>query len=265
MVRGAKLNRDDLPIVEYRAPFDLYRIGYEIGKSELRTQSAPLPLPETDRRAAPRLFADWSPERWYGARAEQLLRQREHDRARLTARWATEAGLPAIGVSVEREVRANEHRRDVELEHATARAAGRIEKYAEALAALTRAAALDSSNGRTWVLMAEARRQLRDDLGTREALARALATGTPDVRAEAEVMLGVIEIARGAMREAARHFRQAQGWDPSNAQAYRFEAQALAMGGDSAGARQALVRGLGVLPQAAELLAYQRELGAKSP
>ena len=69
---GAPFNTDDRPVVEYRAPRDMV----EVGRSAILGQLAlPQTMPEGN------LFADWSPERWFGVRARAFLASGEEERA----------------------------------------------------------------------------------------------------------------------------------------------------------------------------------------
>src|SRR5262249_51856673 len=64
------LNRDDRPVVEYRAARDLVTVGSSARLVEPGVLAA---LPFAVARPEGPLFADWTPARWYGARARWLV------------------------------------------------------------------------------------------------------------------------------------------------------------------------------------------------
>lgn len=257
LIGPARLNRDDLPVVEYRAPLDLYRVGTE----SLR---APHRLVETLLRAAAAdapLFAEWPADAWYPGRARQLERLGMTQAALETAGAARRAGLVALAAQLEAEVAAAGQARAAHTEIERARAAVEVGMLVDARLALARATAIDPGSGRAWLLLADVERRLGDAAGARAALARALAVGDSVDRHDAEVVAGVMEVSAGRPLEAAARFRAAQRWQPFGARAYLFEARARAAGGDSAAARAACRRGLRIAPGDPELAALERLLG----
>ena len=137
-------------------------------------------------------------------------------------------------------------------------AAGR---EAEGQRALELATEIDPDNGRAWLILSERRRRGGDSTGADAALQRGRASHDPEVRAEAEGVIGFVELRRGNARGALAHFRAAQRLSPGTARNYLLEARALLTMGDTAGARAALQRGLAVAPMDSQLGEALRSLG----
>jgi spermidine synthase len=257
LARGTRLNTDDLPLVEYRAPLDLYRVG----QRAVNDPSAPrIELPAAGRASALELFAGWPVADWYLGRFRQLARQGFHDRALAAARAAAGDGLPERSAEWVRAVEADRRRRAVSREHEAARAEARAGRMESAATALRRAAALDPGDGRTWVLLAEASRALGLADSARASAARAMAVGDSADRGDAEIVLGLLEVGAGRHAAAAERFRAAQRWRPAAASPYRFEAQALRDAGDRRAALAACLRGLQAAPGDPQLEALYTEL-----
>ena len=256
---GAPLNRDDRPVVEYRAPRDLIEVGW----AALHGRPAPVGLvPAQPPPAGSPLAAVWSPETWYGARARLLCAIGEIERARAVAGEAKTAGLGSLASALEGEIGAAERRRRVQnaIEQAGAYfATGRRE---EGRMALMQAAEVDPSSGRPWLMLADERRLVGDLDGATEALARGRADPSPELRAEVALVGGMLDLARGNRDVALAQFREAQRVNPSLPQGYLFEAQALSAAGDATAATDALRRGLAVVPGDRRLTAALAALGA---
>jgi hypothetical protein len=112
--------------------------------------------------------------------------------------------------------------------------------------------------------MADRKRQAGDFAGAEADLARGRATGGARVLADAALIHGLLEIDRSRPLAAAKRFREAQRWSPERADGYLYEASARAAGGDRAGAREALERGLRKLPGDAGLARMMASLEERS-
>src|SRR5262249_8995221 len=84
----APANRDDRPVVEYRAPRDLIAVGHA---QIAGAAGAAARLPFTAVEPAGPLFSAWTPVQWYEARTRWLLEQGDSARAARTARAARDA------------------------------------------------------------------------------------------------------------------------------------------------------------------------------
>jgi len=127
--------------------------------------------------------------------------------------------------------------------------------------ALERAAQIDPTNGRNWLMLADQRRVAGDLDGAAEALARGRDDPSPELVAEAAVVSGMLDLARGNTAAALEKFREAQRLNPEHAQAYLFEADARRAAGDVAAAKDALRRGLAALPGDRKVAAALAALG----
>jgi tetratricopeptide (TPR) repeat protein len=257
LARGAVLNRDDRPIVEYRAPRDLI----EVGRSHLYgNPQVAAPVPFALAPPAGPLFSAWPREAWFEARASMLAAQGDTARAGMVARAARGEGFADLAqrLSVEIEAAARRERGLVEVERAGLLFnAGRA---AEGQQALERALAIDPANGRTWLMLADRRMAAGDTSGAATALARGRASQDPEVRAVAFGLAGVFESRRGHPLAAAELFREAERLNPGFPKNYLLEARARLEAGDAAGARAALRRGLDQLPGDPNLAAMLRSL-----
>ncbi len=253
----APLNRDDRPVVEYRAPQDLVAIG--------RTQAGGLAnvtgrIPFEANEPAGALFADWTPARWYGARARWLAQNGDAARAAATVR-AMHVAAPAEAAAV-----------DAMLADASRRARGQAAYdegarfmsqglKREARAAFERAVSIDPTHGQAWVVLAERRRVDGDLAGSAAAIQHARQSEDIQVRSDAEVMVGMMALAKQDPTGAIQAFTAAQRILPSNARAYLFEAQVHAQAGDSPGTIAVLRRGLAAAPGSPELAAALVKMG----
>jgi len=255
VARGAPLNRDDRPIVEYRAPRDLVAVGRAADPRVLAMIQFAERQPES-------LFEDWPPEDWYALRARRLLRDGRVDRAAATARGARQEGLTVVAQSLDVEIAADTRRRQAMEEVERARGDFAAARPEDARRSLERALEIDAECGIAWVMLADLYRR-GGDLGAAEAaLARASTSLDSMTRAESALMTGDLELARHRPLAAAERYREVQRWGPGDVRGYLLEARALRAGGDLSGARAALRRGLGALPGNAELARYQAELGS---
>ncbi|MEQ1833855.1 MAG: fused MFS/spermidine synthase, partial [Candidatus Eisenbacteria bacterium] len=254
---NAPLNRDDRPVVEYRAPQDLVAIGREKAGTSAGVTSR---IPFVAEEPVGALFADWTPTEWYRTRARWLGEQGDTVRAAATVR-AMRAVDPAAAAQVEA-VLANAQRR--------ARSQAAYDEGArlmsqglksQAREAFERAVAIDGTNGRAWVVLAERRRVDGDLAGSAEAIAHARQSDDVQVRSDAEVMVGLMALVKKDIPAAIKGFTDAQRIMPSSARAYLFEAQAHAQAGDKAAAMAALKRGLDAAPGSPELSNALAQLG----
>ncbi len=254
---GAPLNRDDRPVVEYRAPRDLIAVG--------RTALAGHPgvvgrVPFTPVRPEGPLFADWPPADWYTARATWLLEQGDSSRASRTLAAARERSPEAARVlepllaNAARRAQSNEA-----LAHAT-QLLGQG-RGADARAALERAVAIDEGNARAWVILAERRRSDGDFAGSAAAIERARRSSDVETRGDAEIMAGLLALAKQDPKEALTRFAAAQALVPGNARAYLYEAQVHANANDLDATVAALRRGLAAAPGSPELTDALRRIG----
>jgi spermidine synthase len=259
LARGAALNRDDRPVVEYRAPRDLIEVGRIASAANLRVAG---PVPFEAGRPAGLRFAAWTSGAWFVGRVRGLLAIDEDDRARQVVRAARDAGLDSAGARLDREVQAaaRSHRAAAERERAKFLYAGGQTDAARA--ALERAVSIDPADWLSWAMLAEWRYYVDDLPGAEAALERARAVGTPEALGEAALVAGTIELHRQRPLIALERFRETERRVPHRARAYLLEANTLRDGGDLAGARAALKRGLQANPDAVELSDALARLGS---
>jgi spermidine synthase len=152
---GAPLNRDDRPVVEYRAPRDLVEVGRAAlhGLPEVVRMVPAQPPP-----AGTSFAAVWTKEAWYGARARMLIAIEEFGRARALEGDARAAGHAALAAALEGEIVAGERRRRVEDAIEQAGAYFALGRREEGRALLEQAAHIDSTSGRPWLMLADQRR-----------------------------------------------------------------------------------------------------------
>jgi spermidine synthase len=242
-------NRDDRPVVEYRAPQDLVAVG--------RTALTGHPLvvgrlPFAAAEPAGPLFQSWTPAQWYGARARWLLEQGDSTRAGLTIAAARAAipgeaaGLTALQASADRRARSY-----TAYEEAIALLARGMKS--ESKVALERAVSIDPENAQAWVVLSERRRTDGDLAGAGEAIQHARLARDVAVRGDAEIMAGLLALAKQDPTDALARFREAQRLVPTNARAYLYEAQVHAQAGDASATIAALRRGLAAAPGSPEL------------
>ncbi len=243
------LNRDDRPVVEYRAPKDLVAVG--------RTALSGHPgvvgrIPFEAVEPAGALFAQWSSAAWYGARARGLLEQGDSTRARLTLN-AMRTAVPAEAGEIERLIaNADRHARS-EMARAEAMQALGNGMKEQARAALERAVTIDPDNAAAWVVLAERRRSDGDLAGSALAIEQARRSDDIQVRCDAEIMAGLLALAKQDPNGALARFAEAERLVPSNARAYLYEAQVHAQANDGEATVKALRRGLAAAPGSPEL------------
>jgi len=255
IAQGAVLNRDDRPVVEYRAARDLVEVGNTNmhGHPEV-TGRVPF---TTDKPPGP-LFADWPTPDWLVARVRYLLREGQRERAAAAATAARAAGIPGIDDLV-----AAERRRLAALEQVDqARVLLAMNRVEAGRRALEQAVEVDPSNGLAWATLANERLRAGDLEGAEQAIARARTSDEAEPRAEAAVVAGRLESTRRRPLAAASQFAEAQRWMPRVGRNYVLEAEALRAAGDLPGARDAVRRGLALLPGDPRLTATQAALGS---
>lgn len=253
----APFNRDDRPVVEYNAPKDLVAIGRSPSGASASVTSR-IPFVATQPSGA--LFGDWTPARWYGARARWLAERGDTVRAAATVR-AMRAAVPAEAAAVEA-VLANATRRS--RSQAAYDEGARLMSQGmkpEARVAFERAVTIDPSNGQAWVVLAERRRVDGDLSGSVEAIAHARQSSDVQVRSDAEVMVGLMALVKQDPAGALKGFADAQRILPSSPRPYLFEAQVHAQAGDTPAAIAALRRGLAAAPGSPELAGALVKLG----
>ena len=254
---NAPPNRDDRPVVEYRAPRDLVTVGrVQRGGAAGVVER----LPFTAVEPAGPLFSEWTPNEWYGERTRWLLEQGDSTRAARTAVAARDA-VPAEAAALDSLIAtaARRARSRQAFDDAT-RLMGQGQK-ADARAALERAVEIDPANAQAWVVLAERRRIDGDLAGSAAAIAHARASNDVQVQSDAEMMAGMLALAKQDANGALAAFAAAQELVPGNARAYLFEAQVHAAAGDLAATVAALRRGLAAAPGSPELTAALAKLG----
>ena len=256
--RGAALNRDDRPIVEYRAPRDLVAVG----RTSLHGDpAAEAMVPFAERRPEGPRFAAWTEQDWYAARVRRLAGIGDAARAALASRGARAAGLADLAGRMDTDIDAGRRRQEGREALERARDLLSAGRETEGQRELERAGTIDPTNGRAWLMLADRRRVAGDTLGAEAALARGRISDDPEIRAEAAGMTGMMELGRQRPRAAAGHFREAQRLNPRLAVNYAFEARALMAAGDREGARDAVRRGLAALPADPGLRAMLASIG----
>jgi spermidine synthase len=239
LTRGVRLNRDDLPVVEYQAPRDMYRVGWLASVGQGRA-----PIPAVGRRASGALFADWPAEAWFLGRARQLTRSGAYPQALATAADAAAEGRDGLARELRAMVEADRSNRALAEAQRSARVAALAGRPAEARDILLGAVRLAPGDARTWVLLAETQRMLGDEGAALEAAGRGAALGDPLARSDARVVEGLVFIARGRPREAAAGFTEAADLEPRSEQKWLFAAQALRSAGDPVAAAALCRRGM---------------------
>ena len=254
---SAPFNSDDRPVVEYRAPRDLVEVG--------RTQLGGHPdvigrLPFVAYEPSGPLFSEWQTADWYSARAHWLFEQGDSARAARTVVAARDAA-PAAAVALDAMLAtAAAHARSQAAYDEAIRLMGEGMK-AEARASLERAVEIDPENAHAWVVLAERRRIDGDLAGSAAAIEHARRSSDVQVRSDAEVMAGMLALAKQDPDGALAAFAAAQRLAPGNARAYLYEAQVHAQAGDLNATVAALRRGLAASPGAQELTAALVKLG----
>jgi tetratricopeptide (TPR) repeat protein len=219
LTTNAPLNRDDRPVVEYRAPQDLVAVG----RSQLMGHPGVVGrLPFVAAQPPGPLFAAWPAAGWYSARARWLLEQGDSARAARTVLAARDA-VPAEAAALEAllATSAARARSRAAFDEAT-RLLGQGAK-AEASIALERAVAIDPENARAWVVLAERRRVDGDLAGSAAAIVHARRSSDVQVKSDAEMMAGMLALVKQDPAGALAAFAAAQRLVPGNARAYLFE------------------------------------------
>jgi spermidine synthase len=239
LARGARLNRDDLPVVEYAAPRDMYRVGWTGG-----TLQAGESVPFARRGATGGLFADWPADVWFAGRARQLARSGSYAKAFATVADAEGEGRTGLAQTLTATVEAERLHHELVAAWRRAREAVLAGRPADARDILLEAVRMAPGDARTWVLLAETHRNLGEAAAALDAARRAAPLGDSTTRSDARVVEGLVLIAAGRAGEAAAAFGEAARLEPLSEQKWLFAAQALRSAGDPAGAVSACRRGI---------------------
>jgi spermidine synthase len=245
LVRGATLNRDDRPIVEYRAPRDLVVVGHAaLGGDPGATRLVPF----TDRMPGGPVFAAWPREEWYARRARHLIALADTKRAASAIDGARADGFAALADKLDGEIAAGVRRKDAEdtVKEAMNRLA--LGHPDECQQLLERAVTADPTYARAWLVLCDRRRVAGDMAGAEAALARAVPGDDRELGSSASVLHGMLALARGDTVTALAKILAAEVLAPASARTYLFEARLRAGRRDIAGARAALQRGLAAAP-----------------
>lgn len=251
------MNRDDRPVVEYRAPQDLIAVG----RSALTGHPGVVGrIPFEPEEPAGGLFAGWAPARWYAERTRGLLDAGDSARAGLTLNAMRKAAPTEVG-DVERMLANASRRARSEQARAEALQALGNGMKEQARAALERAVAIDPENAAAWVVLSERRRADGDLAGSAAAIDVARRSDDVQVRGDAEIMAGLLALAKQDPKDALARFAEAQRIVPSNARAYLYEAQIHLQANDLDTALRTLRRGLASAPGSPELVQALAKLG----
>ena len=250
------LNRDDRPVVEYRAPQDLVAVGSSPASVSTEVLSS---LPFVGPRPAGELFAAWTPGAWYESRVRALAQSGDTARAArvLEAARAEGAGAAAEAVYAQAVRRA----RSVALYDLAVAHMQRGERP-QARARFEEAVVADPTNHQAWVVLADRRRYDGDVEGARRAIAEAGRSSDPQIRCDAVTLAGLMAIQSGDAPAALAAFAEARAIQPTSAKPYLYEAQVRARSGDTSGAVEVLRRGLAASPGSGELSQALQQLGA---
>jgi hypothetical protein len=228
MASGGTLNTDDRPFVEYRAPRDMIEVGRTYG-SHHPGITRELTLPVEPPPGNP--LAGWPRDAVLEWRARQRLSSPDREGAAAALAELRDAGADSLATRL-----------------ASERAT--------------------SGGGLSGDPLDGARASLaRGDVAGASAAARALlATARGASRLEPLLVLGVAEFGAARETRALAAFAEAQAIAPADARAYTLEARVRLAGGDPAGARRALERGLARAPADSVLNGAWRALaGAGAP
>jgi len=206
------------------------------------------------------LFSDWSAAEWYGQRARWLLEQGDMARANRTA-VAARASAPATARSLDSLMAVASRRKGGREAYDEGVQLLRAGQKADSRVAFERAVAADPELAAAWVLLSERRRVDGDLAGAAAAIQLARRSSDLAVRGDAEIMAGLLELAKKDPKAALQRFTEAQRFAPLNAQAYLYEASVHAQSGDVPSAVAALRRGLAASPGSHELSAALAQLG----
>lgn len=258
LAKGATLNRDDRPVVEYRAPRDLVAVGHAALRGDPGATRL-VPFERARPRGAP--FAGWDAADWHTRRVRRLAASADSARARAAVAGAREEGLGELAGRLEGEVRAGLLRVRAEALLTEAMNAMAMGHETDGLARLERALATDPGLGRGWLLLADRRRVARDYAGALDALARIEPGADTALAADASHQRGLASLGTGDTLGAQRAFVESQRLQPGNPRGWSTEARLRASRGDAAGAKAVLRRGLEAVPGSPELQDLLRRLG----
>lgn len=242
---GRPLNRDDRPIVEFRAPRDLVEQGLAAARG---VPGLSVQLPLARWRDANTVFAGWTAEHWWSARGRELARNGKDAAVRELVAEARAAGDAAFADTISTRLEGILARRRGAIAFAYGRqyaAAGELQRAALALAEATR---FDPASGPAWGLLAESQRLLGDLDGAEKALAEAMRRLPAGERFEAHLTSGFLAMARGRPLDAARSFGEAGREKPNEFIAFVYEARARFDARDTLGARRALKPAIALAP-----------------
>ena len=169
--------------------------------------------------------------------------------------------MGALADRMEGEVSAGMRRRQSEtvmLEATNLMAIGRVD---QGRAGFERAVAIDPTNDRAWLMLAEAARMVQDWAGAEKAVAHAYASADSETAGDAAFVSGMLRFTRADTLGALREFSRSQSLHPGSPRAWLTEARIRAVRGDLTGARDVLRRGLLAVPGDPELIALQGKLG----
>lgn len=256
-IRGVPLNRDDRPVVEYRAPRDLIAIGNS-GRSVDQEVAAMLPFAVAS--PANRWFEGWTAPGWHEARVQALAAGGEIERAARAAAAGRAAGGAALGQRLDALVADGRRRAGANSLVERAMAQIRAGEAEAARATLAEAVAADPANARHWLLFGDRLRIAGDTAAAEAAFARGAASADPAVRADAANLRGLLEFGRQRPAAAVARFREAQAHAPAMSRSYLLEGRAWIAVGRPDSARAALERGLARNPDDPQLTAAVAEL-----
>lgn len=195
IARGATLNQDDRPVVEYRAPRDLIAVG--------RSSASGHPdvvrfVPFAESMPVSPMFPAWIPEDWYGRSARFHIAAGDTIHANAAVRGAGKAGFTALRAELQGQVQLGQNRQRAKSEFETVKQ----------------------------MLVLSDRRRIAGDLP-----GASLALQVPDLaeeaslRSEAAIMHALVAVARKRFDHAVERIREAQRLQPNNPKAYLLEAR----------------------------------------
>jgi len=257
---GAERNTDDRPVVEYRAPQDLIEIGRG-ATSYSPAVLAELPHPVVPPAAAP--FTGWPRRSLIEWRAREKMFGADDAAAAGAVAEVRAAGLPSLADSLAADRQKSlADARLAQLE-ADARQAFAANDMATARGKLEELARSGVTRPQVLLLLAEARRRSGDAPGSAAAAEQALAAPGLDsgLRLEALLTAGMAAYETHDLPRARQRFQAAQAEAPADPRAYDYEARLCAAVKDLAGAKAALLRGLGHAPHDPTLTMAMQALG----
>ena len=258
LAKGAPLNRDDRPLVEYRAPRDLVAVGHAALRGD---PGATRLVPFVPERPRGPVFAAWPAADWHERRVRSLVPQGDSVRARAAIAGARADGLAPLADRLEGEVRAGMRRFHSEAILKIATNLIALGRPDEGRLEVERAASIDPTNMQALLLLADRRRLARDYDGAEEALRRIEPGADSLVAGDVAYLRGMLTYVRGDTLGARRAFIESQQLRPGVPRAWSAEARLRAMSGDVEGAKAVLRRALEVLPGDPDLMELMRKLG----